>query len=177
MPDVLIKGMEMRSACGGETDCFALDESGDYPMCRITGETRGYTFPIRERRMDSCPLSPAPKGYIDGNNLFNRIAGHSYYHGDAILSAIQCAIEGKESHESIPPADISPAPEWISVEERLPNNMRDVLVTAFWHEKWQTLMGWYDGKWHVTANDQVREDLSVRAWTEKPLPEEPKDKT
>lgn len=61
MPDVIIKGMEMRYACSGETDCFALDENGDYPMCRITGETRGYTFPIRERRMDNCPLSPAPE--------------------------------------------------------------------------------------------------------------------
>lgn len=61
MADVIIKGMEMRSACGGETDCFALDERGDYPMCRITGETRGYTFPVRERRMDNCPLRPAPK--------------------------------------------------------------------------------------------------------------------
>lgn len=61
MPDVIIKGVEMRYACSGETDCFALDEHGDYPMCRITRETRGYTFPIRERRMDNCPLSPAPE--------------------------------------------------------------------------------------------------------------------
>lgn len=61
MPDVIIKGMEMRSACSGETDCFALDEYGDYPMCRITGETGGYTFPVRERRMYNCPLRPAPE--------------------------------------------------------------------------------------------------------------------
>jgi len=60
MPDIIIRGMEMRSACSGETDCFALDEYGDYPMCRITGETRGYTFPIQEKCMDGCPLRPAP---------------------------------------------------------------------------------------------------------------------
>lgn len=37
-------------------ECFALDESGDYPMCRITGECRGYNFPTRSQRMDNCPL-------------------------------------------------------------------------------------------------------------------------
>lgn len=28
--------------------------------------------------------------------LFSKIAGHSNYHGDSILSAIQCIKEGKE---------------------------------------------------------------------------------
>ena len=65
---------------------------------------------------------------------------------------------------------------WISAITP-PDTMRDVLVTAFWHEKWQTLVGWFDGKWHVTANDQVREGLSVMAWREKPLPEPPKEET
>ena len=37
-------------------DCFALDESGDYPYCRISHETRGYTFNVRQNRMPSCPL-------------------------------------------------------------------------------------------------------------------------
>lgn len=168
MPDVIIKGMEMRSACGGETDCFALDESGDYPMCRITGETRGYTFPVRERRMNNCPLRPAPKGYIDGNNLFSRIAGHSYYHGDTILSAIQCAIEGKESQESIPPANVRPAPEWISVEKRLPEDEAEVLtlVKYKWAKKHYYSLDAYsqiDGGW-------VRNE-GVTHWM--PLPEPP----
>ena len=39
--------------CG---DCFALDESGDYPMCRITGEIRGYDFDVDFRKMDKCPI-------------------------------------------------------------------------------------------------------------------------
>lgn len=30
--------------------------------------------------------------------------------------------------------------EWVSVEERLPPDMGDVLVTAFWHERWQTMI-------------------------------------
>lgn len=53
---VLIKDAEMPTVCD---DCWALDECGDYPMCRITGETRGYTFQVREKRMDKCPLVPA----------------------------------------------------------------------------------------------------------------------
>jgi len=55
---ILIDRYEPPLTCG---DCFALDEHGDYPMCRITGETRGYTFipMIRTRRMDKCPIKDA----------------------------------------------------------------------------------------------------------------------
>jgi len=54
---ILIKGIEMPTNCGM---CWALDDYGDYPRCRITEEQRGYTFPIREKRMDNCPLVPLP---------------------------------------------------------------------------------------------------------------------
>lgn len=54
---VYIKGMKMPSVCD---ECWALDESGDYPMCRITGETRGYNFRVYEKRMDKCPLIELP---------------------------------------------------------------------------------------------------------------------
>lgn len=54
---VYIKGLKMPNACD---ECWALDESGDYPMCRITGETRGYNFRVREKRMDRCPLIELP---------------------------------------------------------------------------------------------------------------------
>ena len=50
---MLILDMPMPRACD---DCPMLDESGDYPMCRITQETRGYTFNTREKRMDRCPI-------------------------------------------------------------------------------------------------------------------------
>lgn len=58
-----------------------------------------------------------------------------------------------------------------------PNNMRDVLVTAFWHEKWQTLVGWYaDGKWYICVNGDNKEWTPlVAAWMEKPLPQPPKE--
>lgn len=51
---ILIKGIEkMPIVCD---DCWALDEYGDYPVCRITQEQRGYNFNVREYRMDDCPL-------------------------------------------------------------------------------------------------------------------------
>jgi hypothetical protein len=43
--------------------------------------------------------------FIDGANLASKIAGHSYYHGDAILSAIFTLMNGKDSIASIKPAD------------------------------------------------------------------------
>lgn len=64
---VLIKGLKMPSVCDY---CWALDESGDYPMCRITGETRGYNFRVREKRMDRCPLVELP----DHGDLIDRDA-------------------------------------------------------------------------------------------------------
>lgn len=54
---VLIKDMEIPKTCD---ECWALDDYGDYPRCRITEEQRGYNFPIREKRMDKCPLVPVP---------------------------------------------------------------------------------------------------------------------
>ena len=49
--------IEMPPNCSA---CWALDDYGDYPRCRITEEQRGYNFPIREKRMDNCPLTPVP---------------------------------------------------------------------------------------------------------------------
>lgn len=45
--------MEMPESCDV---CPCLDDYGDYPRCRISGEQRGYTFPIREKRMPNCPI-------------------------------------------------------------------------------------------------------------------------
>ena len=54
---ILIKDMEMPRSCDM---CRALDDYGDYPRCIITEEQRGYNFPIREKRMDRCPLIELP---------------------------------------------------------------------------------------------------------------------
>lgn len=50
---MLIIDMKMPRCCD---ECPMLDDSGDYPMCRITEETRGYNFNTREKRMDRCPI-------------------------------------------------------------------------------------------------------------------------
>lgn len=47
--------IDMPACCG---ECFALDDRYDYPICIITQEQRGYTFNIRKKRMDKCPLVP-----------------------------------------------------------------------------------------------------------------------
>jgi len=64
---------------------------------------------------------------------------------------------------------------WISVEDRLPTAREDVLVVAYWHEAYQTLMGWYEPKsevWHVTTSTGDKTDLNVTHWM--PLPQPPK---
>lgn len=45
--------------------CKFLNDSYDYPECIITGETRGYTFRIREQKMDKCPLKPLDVSEFD----------------------------------------------------------------------------------------------------------------
>ena len=37
-------------------DCFAFDDSGDYPYCRILHYSAGYTFESAKRRLNYCPL-------------------------------------------------------------------------------------------------------------------------
>lgn len=37
-------------------DCFAFDDRGDYPYCRILQYSTGYTFEPAKHRMLNCPL-------------------------------------------------------------------------------------------------------------------------
>lgn len=66
---VLIKGMEMPQSCD---ECWALDESGDYPYCLITGETEGYRFNTKKYKMHRCPLIevPTPHGRLIDADTF-----------------------------------------------------------------------------------------------------------
>lgn len=50
--------IDMPSCCD---ECFALDYSGDYPVCLVTQEQRGYTFRTGEQRMNKCPLKKVPE--------------------------------------------------------------------------------------------------------------------
>ena len=54
---ILIRGVEIPTCCD---DCFALDDSGDYPHCLISHDQRGYTFRTDIRTMPSCPLVEVP---------------------------------------------------------------------------------------------------------------------
>jgi len=79
-------------------------------------------------------------------------------------------------------ADVRRAPaadagqKWISVEERLPDSQADVLVVAFWHECWQTMIGWHSDngkKWRVLTPHGEQEPGGVTHWM--PMPEPPKE--
>ncbi|MDY4743089.1 MAG: hypothetical protein SO361_08275 [Lachnospira sp.] len=47
-------------------ECFALNDNGDYPLCLITKEQRGYKFKTKEQKMDGCPLIQLPEK-LEGN--------------------------------------------------------------------------------------------------------------
>lgn len=63
---------------------------------------------------------------------------------------------------------------WIPVAERLPEDRSDVLVVAYWHEKWGVYMGWCAPEraaWSVHIGIGDRSDIAVTHWM--PLPEPP----
>lgn len=76
--------IDMPDTCA---NCKFLDDNYDYPECIVTGETRGYKFNTRDKKMDKCPLRSLPgkehnsdcfdeygDGYADGwNDLLNQI--------------------------------------------------------------------------------------------------------
>lgn len=64
--------------------------------------------------------------------------------------------------------------KWISCSERLPEDRRAVLVTAYWHETYQVMMASYfgDGLWWCAPFNNCGEHmqrLNPKAWM--PLPE------
>ena len=65
---------------------------------------------------------------------------------------------------------------WIPVEERLPEDRSDVLVVAYWHERWGAYMGWCAPEraaWSVHVGIGDRSDIAVTQWM--PLPEPPEE--
>lgn len=73
-----------------------------------------------------------------------------------------------------PAADVAPV-VWIPVTERLPEDRSDVLVVAYWHERWGVYMGWCAperAEWSVHIGIGDRNDVAVTHWM--PLPEPPK---
>lgn len=66
---------------------------------------------------------------------------------------------------------------WIPVKERLPEDRDDVLVVAFWAERWGVYMGWCVAekkRWYVNTGNTcgaVNRGVPVAYWM--PLPELP----
>ena len=61
---------------------------------------------------------------------------------------------------------------WISVADRLPHLREDVLVCAYWHEKWSVYTGWTNGKrWYVGCGCGTVSGIQVSHWM--PLPKPP----
>ena len=63
---------------------------------------------------------------------------------------------------------------WIPVEERLPEDRSNVLVVAYWYERWGVYMGWCAperAEWSVHVGIGDRDDVAVTHWM--PLPEPP----
>ena len=62
--------------------------------------------------------------------------------------------------------------QWVSVEDDLPDDDRDVLVIAYWHDKYQLSTGWYAlGRWLVTVGAEEL-PLDVTYWMPMPEPKE-----
>ena len=47
--------MVMPESCG---TCKFMDDSGDYPFCRVLLQNRGYSFDVFTKRFPNCPLKP-----------------------------------------------------------------------------------------------------------------------
>ena len=63
---------------------------------------------------------------------------------------------------------------WIPVTERLPEDRSNVLVAAYWYERWGVYMGWCvpeRAEWSVHIGIGDRNDVAVTHWL--PLPEPP----
>ena len=93
---IYIKGMEMPKCCN---DCWALDDDGDYPRCRITQEQRGYNFNTKERKMAKCPLINVQEPHgrlIDADACIDYIRNNNQ-HAWETLAYAPIVIEGSDN--------------------------------------------------------------------------------
>lgn len=90
---------------------------------------------------------------------------------DALYDADAITMRGIKIINQFPTAVDAVPVRWIPVTERIPDSQEDVLVVAFWHERWQTMIGWNSDvgkKWRVITPHGELEPGGVTHWM--PLP-------
>lgn len=118
-----------------------------------------------------------------GNFTCARCEYEPVCHGDgcAIIQKAADRIANQSTHIAALQKEIEKLrgqlPRWIPVEERLPEDRSNVLVVAYWHERWGVYMGWCAperAEWSVHVGIGDRDDVAVTHWM--PLPEPPEVK-
>lgn len=112
---------------------------------------------------------------IDGNDFMRQLTlDTSKGHYGEFMDGSEVAYTSREIAKFVEDMPtLTPPNEWVSVEERLPGSQEDVLVVAFWHECWQTMIGWHSDagkKWRVITPHGEREPGGVSHWMPIPAP-------
>ena len=81
------------------TDCCVAENEG---AAVSDGEEEQENDYAAEQLLDEIPAAKA----VSLHDIYRVIAGHSYYHGDRILAALTCIVEGKEVNP-VRPADVA----------------------------------------------------------------------
>ena len=92
---------KLEKAIKGLETCLSTDD-GDYKCERCPYKNTNLIC-IKENKRDALELLKEQKEQCNKlDYLFSKIAGHSDYHGDSILTAITCVKEGKKIGSVIP---------------------------------------------------------------------------
>ena len=138
------------------------------------------TEPVPEDLVEKVNLTEWPSCDVDAVNL---AAADQLENQNAHIAALQQEIEKLQGqNKQLREAAALVAKEsaellerrWIPVEERLPEDRSDVLVVAYWHERWGVYMGWCAPEraaWFVHIGIGDRSDIAVTHWM--PLPKAP----
>lgn len=138
------------------------------------------TEPVPEDLVEKVNLTEWPSCDVDAVKL---AAADQLENQNAHIAALQQEIEKLQGqNKQLREAAALVAKEsaellerrWIPVEERLPEDRSDVLVVAYWHERWGVYMGWCAPEraaWSVHIGIGDRSDIAVTHWM--PLPKAP----